>query len=203
MRRNEKGFTLLELLVSLALFAVIYMVAHGTLANIISGSQVVSAEQKKWQQLDIVFTLMQEDLGFVTDRHIRDVSGFDAPAFIGQQTDSRAVSPPTIEFSRTGIRALSTDRETGNRRIAYRLKDGKLFREIWPTVDRKFDATPIDDLLLVDVTSFDARFLNRDGKWLSSWPDFQHKAEILPVAVDVTLNIKNGDTVNRIFLVNG
>ncbi|MGW8247833.1 MAG: type II secretion system minor pseudopilin GspJ [Acidiferrobacterales bacterium] len=203
MNQRDKGFTLLELLVSLALFAVIYMVAHGTLANILSGSQVVSAEQKHWQQLDIAFTLMEEDLGFASERSIRDVQGFTAPPFVGQPTDSRAVSPPTMEFSRAGIRTLATDRETGDRRVAYRLKNGKLVRELWQTLDRNYDTTPVDDQLLADVTEFEVRFLNRDGHWLSSWPDLQHQAEVLPVAVDVTISASNGDSYKRIFLVNG
>jgi general secretion pathway protein J len=203
MKRTDNGFTLLELLVSLALFAVIYMVAHGTLANILSGSQVVSTEQNHWQQLDIAFTLIQEDLEFASGRSIRDDQGLSVPGFIGQPTDSRAVSPPTIEFSRAGIRALANDRETGDRRVAYRLKNNKLFREIWPALDRKFDAKPVDDQLLADVMEFEVRFLNRKGQWLSSWPDYRHQEEVLPVAVNVALSTGNGDTYKRIFLVNG
>ena len=203
MRRKNQGFTLLEMLVALALFAVIYLVAHGTLSSILSGSEALSTEQRKWQQLDIVFTLLQEDLGYATGRSIRDVSGFKIPAFVGQATDTRAVSLPTLEFSRSGIHVLSTDRETGDRRVAYRFKDGKLFRETWSMLDRKFDATPVDDRLLVDVTQFNARFLNRDGQWLPAWPDLQHRAETTPVAVEISIEVGDGDTFNRIFLVNG
>lgn len=203
MISRQKGFTLLEMLVSLALFSVIYMVAYGALSNILNGSQALNAEQEKWQQLDIVFTLMQEDLGFATERKIRDKSGFMSPALRGQPTDSRAESLPTLEFSRAGIRVLSTDKETGIRRVAYRLRDGVLYREMWPTLDRKYDSTPVDDRLLAEVTEFDMRFLNREGEWLTSWPDERHKAEILPVAIDVTINTRKGDEINRKFLVNG
>jgi len=200
---RQRGFTLLELLVSLALFAVIYMVAYGTLSNILSGSQALNAEQEKWQQLDIVFTLMQEDLGFAAERQVRDTSGFTIPALRGQPTDLRADSLPALEFSRAGARVLSTDRETGVRRIAYRLKDGALYRESWPTLDRKYDAVPVDDRLLTEVTGFNLRFLNRDGEWLASWPDERHQAEILPVAIDVTINTRKDNEFNRVFLVNG
>ena len=203
MINKQRGFTLLELLVALAIFAVIYVVAHGTLAGILSGSQALTAEQQRWQRLDTAFTLMQEDLHFACARRIRDASGFSQPPFTGQQTDTRAVSLPSMEFSRTGIRVLASDRETGDRRLAYRLKDGILYREIWPTLDRKFDATPVDDRLLADVTQFDVRFLGHEGQWLSSWPDYQHQEEIMPVAVEVTLDTKGGDSVKRIFLVNG
>lgn len=203
MIAKQNGFTLLELLVSLAIFAVIYMVAHGTLANIISGSQAVTTEQQKWQQLDLAFTRMQEDLNYASERRVRDAGGFALTAFKGQQTDSRAVAPPTLEFSRTGIRVLSGDRETGDRRIAYRLKDGVLYREVWPTLDRKYDAKPIDDRLLADITRFDVRYLGREGQWLAAWPDYRYPGEVLPVAVDVTINTRDGDPVNRIFLVNG
>ena len=203
MKCRQKGFTLLELLVSLALFSVIYLVAYGTLSTILSGSQALNTEQERWQQLDIVFTLIQEDLGFATDRKIRDTSGYAIPALRGQPTDLRAESLPALEFSRAGIRVLSTDRETGERRVAYRLKDGALYREMWPTLDRKYDAKPVDDRLLNEVNEFDVRFLNREGEWLVSWPDERHQEEILPVAIDVTVTTRDSGEINRKFLVNG
>ena len=194
---------MLELLVSLALFSVIYLVAYGTLSTILSGSQALKTEQERWQQLDVVFTLMQEDLGFATERNIRDTSGYKIPALYGQPTDLRAESLPTLEFSRAGLRVLSTDRETGERRVAYRLKDGALYREMWPTLDRKYDAKPVDDRLLAEVKEFDLRFLNREGEWLVSWPDARHQEEILPVAIDVTITTQEVGEINRKFLVNG
>jgi general secretion pathway protein J len=200
---RQKGFTLLELLVSLAIFSVIYLVAYGTLSTILSGSQALKTEQKRWQQLDVVFTLMQEDLGFATERNIRDTNGYKIPALYGQPTDLRAESLPTLEFSRAGLRVLSADRETGERRVAYRLKDGALYREMWPTLDRKYDAKPVDDRLLTEVKEFDLRFLNREGEWLVSWPDERHQEEILPVAIDVTINTQEDGEINRKFLVNG
>lgn len=199
----QKGFTLLELLVSLALFAVIYMVAHGTLASILSGSRVLSAEQKRWQGMDIAFTLMQEDLRFASGRAIRDESGFTQPAMSGQQTDSRALAPPTLEFSRAGLRVLSGEAETGDRRVGYRLKDGALYRELWSSMDRKFDTQPTSSRLLTDVDQFEVRFLNRDGHWLPSWPDNEHKEQALPVAVELNIETKDGTAIKRLFLVNG
>ena len=74
---------------------------------------------------------------------------------------------------------------------------------MWPTLDRKYDAKPVDDRLLTEVKEFDLRFLNREGEWLVSWPDERHQEEILPVAIDVTINTQEDGEINRKFLVNG
>lgn len=202
MNRN-KGFTLLELLISLALFSVIYVVAHGTLSTILSGSQALDDEQRRWRKMDILFTLMQEDLQFANNRKIRGVDGFVLPALIGQATDIRAVSNPTLEFSRSGLHVLAGKTETGSRRVAYRLKENILYREIWQTMDRKYDAKPTTVQVLSDVDQFEARFLAKDGQWLNSWPNSQYSDEVLPQAVDIKVTQKDHVVINRVFHVNG
>lgn len=200
---RHRGFTLLELLVSLALFAVIYTVAYGTLANILAGSQTLSEEQQRWRQMDVLFTLLQEDLRFASDRKIRDIDGQLRPALVGQATDPRAVSLPSLEFSRSGLRVLEGSGETGSRRIAYRLTEKTVYRETWSSMDRKYDATPVSAPMLSGVSGFEVSFLGKDGQWLDAWPDINLAGPVLPLAVRVSLSPENGETVSRIFHVNG
>jgi len=197
------GFTLLELLVSLAIFTVIFTVAYGTLSNILSGSEALSTEQRRWQRLDTAFQLMQEDLAFASARRIRDIDGRTLPAMTGQPTDIRAVSKPSLEFTRIGLGALAGSRETGSRRIAWRMRDNAVFREIWPTLDRTPVAIPTSARLLAGVEAFEVRFLDQAGQWHASWPDNQAAEQALPVAIEVTISPEKELTLKRVFLVNG
>lgn len=201
--KRAAGFTLLELLVSLAIFTVIFTVAYGTLSNILSGSESLSSEQQRWQRLDTLFQLLQDDLAFADERKIRDVDGQPLPAMIGQPTDTRAVSHPTLEFTRSGLSVLAGSRETGSRRVGWRLKDNAIYRELWPTLDRTAVAEPATARLLTGVESFEVRFLDSGGQWHSVWPDNRMANESLPVAVEVTVSPDKELTVKRIFRVNG
>ena len=201
--KSCRGFTLLELLVSLALFAVIYAVAYGTLSNILSGSQSLSEEQQRWRQMDLLFTLLQEDLRFASGRKIRDIDGATLPAMIGQPTDTRAVSSPTLEFSRSGLHVLANGTETGDRRIAYRLRENIVYREVWSSMDRSPVAKPDAMHLLSNVGQLEVRFLNSDGKWLEAWPDSLHPEYALPRAVEINIGKLQQTVISRVFHVNG
>lgn len=204
MNRRENGFTLIELVVALALFAVIYVVTFETLSTVLNGSEIVNAEQKRWHDLDMTFLQMKEDLNFANNRQIRDGNGGLLPALMGGPTDSRALSRPTLEISRSGLVALNGNRETGLRRVGYRLKERNLYREIWPVLDRKYDSEPASLLLANDVEDFSVRYLDKNGQWSNEWPRLGSTGSSgLPVAVDVSLTLADDMKINRWFIVNG
>ena len=202
MTRRSSGFTLIELVVSLAIFAVIFVVSYETLGSILDGKSVLDSQRQQWRQLDMAFTQMQDDFRFAALRPTRDLDGTTLPSLVGMATDSRALAAPTLEFTRAGIYTMVTKGETGFRRVAYRLKDSKLYRETWPTLDRKFDAQPTSVLLVTGITSIEFRYLDRHEQWNDLWPTTPDTRFELPLAVDVSLTLADNSRFNRLFLIN-
>jgi len=200
--RFQKGFTLFELLVAIVIFAVVSAVSYGTLIRIIDQDAHLEQERRYWQQLALVLTRIEDDLAFASPRRIRDVSGFPVAAFNGRPVDDREVSPPSLEFTRTGGWTLDTSRAPGIQRIAYRVREGELRRQVWSSLDRAPVEEPSSIILITDVEQFDLRFYDSGKQWVPGWP-VEENGAALPLGVELTIKISNREAIRRLFIVNG
>jgi general secretion pathway protein J len=197
---RQRGLTLLELVVAIAVFAIFSAVAYGGLIRLLDNRARVDAERVYWRDLSLAFVRLERDFSLARNRPIRDNDGGSKPAFEGQPTDPRALGDPNVEFTRGGI--LVPNGFTADlQRIGYRFADGKLLRLTWPVLDRapltKAQSTP----LLHDVDDFEVRFY-QDGAWIDRWPPLGTNTFLpLPRAVEITLTLKGRGMYKRVFLV--
>jgi len=145
---------------------------------------------------------LSDDLAHARPRPVRDVSGFNLPAFVGREYDSRALADPSLELTRGGELNYSDAAKSDLRRVAYQLKEGRLVRLTWPVLDRAPVTEPLESTLLPDVEAFELRFRGDRGEVLKTWPTAGRGAEALPAAVEVTLDVKSAGRFERLFLVN-
>ena len=203
-----RGFTLLELLVAIGIFAVISGIAYGSLTRLMEDRARLQAEQAFWSRLSLTFARMEEDFSQARERSVRDVIGFTQPAFRGQPTDTRALAPPNVEFTRGGVLTFSDGARSDLQRVAYRLVDGTLQRLTWPVLDLGPQTTPAETPLLNDVEEFRVQFCLPPvcADLLDVWPPQGTNApppELLPRGVKITMTLKGRGEFIRLFLVNG
>lgn len=214
------GFTLLEILVAVAVFAIFSAMAYGGLMRLLDNRQRIDAERAFWREAALAFARMEQDLSLARNRRVRDNDGLNRRwAFIGQPTDTRALAEPSIEFTRGGI--LVPNGTTADlQRVGYRLVDGALMRVTWPVLDRAPLTKPSMTPLLHDVEEFQARFYFRSNQantpgapststatgegWSNEWPLIGAAAAqmpALPLAVEVTVALKGRGKFKRVFMV--
>ncbi len=201
IREKAHGFTLLEVLIAMTIFAIVSAVSYGTLIRVLDQQQVLEKERAVWRGLSLAILRIEDDLSHTRQRTVRNIYGASIPAFIGQPSDSRAIAPPTLEFTRGGQWVLAAGSRAAVQRVAYRLRDGKLLREVWPSLDRSPTSVPRTATLLRNVEKFEILFYSPQGEWVANWP-LNEKSEPLPRGVKLTLKLQQRETLTRLFVVN-
>lgn len=204
MRRSTSGFTLLEVLVAIGIFAMFSAMAYGGLLRMLESRERIEAERTFWRELTLAFTYVQDDLAQARDRPIRDTDNRVLPAFRGQPTDTRALAESSLDFTRGGVAAFGAGRRSDLQRVAYRLQDGVLQRLYWTALDRAPASVPLESSLLDQVAELQVRFYQQ-GAWVDRWPPDtagQPPSQSLPNAVELTLVHKTRGKFTRTFLVN-
>ncbi len=158
--KRQRGFTLLELLVAIGIFALVSAIAYGSLIHFMDDRAHLDAEHEFWRKLSLVYIRMEDDFSQARDRPIRDPIGLPnpQPAFRGQPTDTRATGAPSVEFTRGGVLTLGSGTRSDLQRVGYRLDDGTLKRLVWPVLDPGPQTEPLELPLLKNVESFRVRF---------------------------------------------
>lgn len=198
-RFRQRGFTLLEILIVVAIFAIFALLAYGGLDAVLNTRARVEVSQKRIAELQKAYIRLRDDFQQVRNRPIRDNYGDPQPGLLG--ADNAAV-----EFTRGGWRnPLSQPRSTLER-VAYRLDDSALHRSSWRLLDRAQDTPAVDVVLLRDVTDLRWRFLDAQHEWQTRWPTLQTAATTPqtaaappPLGIEIRLTTKDLGELRFVF----
>jgi general secretion pathway protein J len=187
------GFTLLELLVALSIFALLSVMAYSGLRSVLQQRSVTEAEAQRLAELQKIYMLMQRDLEQAVARPVRDEYGDTQPPLSGDSA---------FQFTRGGWANPLGHPRSELQRVGYAWVGDHLVRYVWPVLDRAQDTQPLEQQLSDRITGMEVRFLAANDQWLTKWPDpatVQTGAsppETLPRAVEITLHHKQyGDLV--------
>lgn len=193
---RTRGFTLLELIVVIAIFAVFSLMAYGGLDSVLKTRRQVELAQDRIAQLQKAYLRLRNDLQQVRDRPARDGFGDVQPAL-------RADGAGYLEFTRAGWTNPLYLPRAGLERVAYRFEEGKLIRASWRVLDRAQDSVPVEAVLLDELEDVRWRYLDAVREWRDSWPipaPDQVDADVPPpLAVEVTLEPRDLGEVTLLF----
>lgn len=196
IRRAQHGFTLLELLVALAIFAVLAAIAYSALNQVTSTRAHLQAKAERLTALQMVFTVLGRDIEQAIGRRVRDEFGDAEPAMKG----GVVVGTSLLTLTRAGWRNPLGLPRSHLQRVAYGFVDNKLLRHSWTVLDRGPGVLPHEEVMLEDVRAVELRFLDQARQWQGFWPP-PGQDTTLPRAVEITIDLADWGRVTRLFRV--
>ncbi len=152
--RGSAGFTLVEVLIALAITAFISAIAYSSLSSALAAVESIRVTAQRTYEVDRAWMIISRDLGQFVARPVRDEFGEVEPAMMGG-----AAARFPLSFTRTGWHNPVGNQRSNLQRINYRLEDGALWRDSYPVLDRAPDSAPRQVRLLEDVEVLELVFL--------------------------------------------
>lgn len=204
MMRRQTGFTLLELLLALAIFSLMSVMAYGGLTAVIQTRETVNQAMERLTAVQKALYRIQADLESAQARPVRDEYGDVQPAL------RRDLDGLGLALTRGGWRNPLSLPRSGMQRVHYRLEEKKLLRRSWPVLDRYSEQGYIEVELLSDLEDVRWRFLDEppaaaedfdDLDWQEQWPPVNEESEPgdLPIAVEMLLTTEDWGEIRMIY----
>ena len=191
--REQQGFTLVEVLVALLIFAILASAGVALLSFSVRAQAASGRKFDDLAALNRTLSIMGADLAQASARGTRDEAGTPLPAFVGE---SGGDSATTLRLVRGGWTNLDEQPRPGVQKVVYRLTGGVLQRLAYPQLD---GATPLPPAALLDrVATIRLRYRFR-GAWSDRWDGAGGVA--LPQALELRLTRTNGVEYRQMFLV--
>ena len=198
MSRSHKGFTLIEVLVALAVFGVLSVVAYMALGQTLSNADMLTERMERLQAVQRAIRYLDSDLMQTAPRPVRDVLG---DGYVPALRTSLA-SEYALEVTHGGWSNPAGLPRGTLQRSAYRLEDGELIRYHWRVLDRTINNEPIGVVLLDEVDSIVFRFLGTYDEASEQWPPVNTPGpagfRLRPRAVEIVLTLVDEGEIRRL-----
>jgi len=202
------GFSLIEVLVSVVVFALLGAMATGLLNSSLAARDLNTSSGDRAAMIDRARVLMREDFGQLVNRPARQIDGrAGSIAFAGASSgiaspDAAADETVLIAFTRAGRPNPGGVQPRGSLQyVEYVRHDDRLIRRSWSYPDRAA-ATPARDFVLLDgVTGIELGFL-RLNSWAGSALSARSEGGTpdLPRAVRLRTEMRDGRDLEFILL---
>lgn len=206
MKRNHssitirwRGFTLLELLLAIAIFSIIATFAYAGLNVVLDTKQQTDEHLESLAKMQLGLHLMQMDIEQAVNRPIRNEFGDSEPAL-----RSGGLSELLLELTRTGYANPMKLPRSQLQRVGYLLEDETLYRVSWPVLDRAQDSEPRRQTLFNGVDSLTLNFFDKEMKRQTRWPPQSTDADGdigLPKGLEMVIETKTMGNLRRVFRV--
>ncbi len=200
--RQKSGFTLIEVLVALAVFGVLSVLAYMSLAQTLANSDMLTERMDRLQSVQRTMSFLSSELLQTAPRPIRvELGQAPVPAL-----QSSFASDFALQITHGGWPNVAETPRSTLQRTAYRIEEGELVRYHWNVLDRTVANVPVGTVMLEDVDSLTFRFLQNDGEWIDQWPPLVAQGapplRVLPRAVEILLVLPDEGEVSRVIEVS-
>lgn len=197
-RSEQQGFTLLEVLIAIAIFSVVSLASFTIFDTVLRGDENSKIRSDRQNELQRAFLLMERDFTQIAKRSMRVNGEAPSNSFLQTSDDSFLADEQAIAFVRNGWTnpGLLLPR-SDMQRVAYRVVDETLQRLHYNFVDAVVGQEPKIRPLISQVTNLTFEFYD-GSKWQDKW-----SGSTLPQAIAIEIETEVYGLIRRQFLVAG
>jgi len=193
---DDRGFTLLEMLVAIAIFAIVGAIAYTGLDRAMEIRTQLKVVRVRWEERGLCYYRLARDLAQARGRPVRDGAGTLVPAFMVRRTGREV----RLNFTTSGTPPLSPSPLSNLRRVDYTVMHGQLVWQRWDVLDRAPGEHRAREVLMNGVRSFRVKLLAQNGLYVRTWPLAGQPAAD-PAVVKVVVTLKGGRHIRWLFAV--
>ena len=180
---NNKGFTIIEVLISLVILSMIAIVSSNILKSSLETEQETSLQLNLIKELNLASTIIRRDLRQIVNINSKDFYGNNLYGnFISQ------INSQSLMFN-SNIKSLSNE-VSPIKRIQYELDNNILIRKQY------FSSNPYDQddfikiELIKNIDNLSFSFFH-ENSWHQSWPVSLNTSNKIPILVKIEFTKKN------------
>ena len=194
--KAHKGFTLLEMLIAIAIFAMLGLAANEVLSTVLTNDEVTRNFSVRLKALQQGFGAIERDLGQMVARTPRLLEGGRGTTVFQTGNDILDSESEALVFYRLGWLNPDGLLPRGSiQSVAYVVREGKLERWYFPYPEPEFGAEPMKTVIIDKVLSVEYSFFMED-KW-----ERKVEATKLPKAIAMEIEIEGLGKIQRKFML--
>ncbi|GAA0791277.1 MULTISPECIES: type II secretion system minor pseudopilin GspJ [Pseudomonadati] len=194
--KTNKGFTLLEMLIAIAIFAMIGLAANSVLSTVMKNDEVTKTFSVRLKALQQGFGAIERDLGQMVARTLRGLDGERSSSYFQAGDNMLDSETEALVFYRLGWLNPDGILPRGSlQSVAYVVQGGRLERWYYPYPEPASGEEPLKTLIIENVLSVEYSFYIND-KWERKTDGTQ-----MPKGIAIEIEIDGLGKIQRQFLL--
>jgi general secretion pathway protein J len=183
--RHQAGYTLIEVMIALVVFAIIAAISSGVLYHVFDIRKRVAIQANQLGELQLAATLLEHDLAQYVPRTVHTDNMQTIPAFVGTYQ--------YMEFTRGGLaNPNAVAQRSGLKRVAYVCQKKQLIRRSWRVLDTASREDYDDRVILSNLEACSFAYISIYQQIMPEWKSFSlegnQKMQAIPAGVEMTVD---------------
>jgi general secretion pathway protein J len=193
------GFTLVEILVAIAILTVITVMAYAGYNELVLQSEMAKEKMDRVRAVQSAVLKLSQDFAQLEPRPVREPLGVGVQPAL--RADARLGS--LVQLTRAGWANPAGIGRSTLQRVEYRLENDVLLRDQHLSLDSVVEDQPSQVKLLDKVRALRIEFLDVQQQWSSEWPRAGTSSlRARPLAIRFDLELEDWGTITRIVEVS-